>query len=233
MVLLNVSRSKLQRLEDTICLSLFERMQYKLDIAIYEKGIKLVLSQPIGTSFFEYLFRKLEVAYDLAGRYAHPEERPFFITPSTPSPPCRDDVGIKPVTNLNDRILSAYMEWLPKICPEGDDNQRGSPATADINVLQALSRRVHIGEQVAEAKSRDDIAVYDALIRGGDREGLVQKLRAPAMEAGNIERIRRKAERYQVPAEIVGAFFVGVVMPLTIEAEVQYFLAKQPVTLSR
>lgn len=38
------------------------------------------------------------------------------------------------------------------ICEPGDDEQHGSSVVCDVNALQALSRRVHLGKFVAESK---------------------------------------------------------------------------------
>lgn len=43
-------------------------------------------------------------------------------------------------------------EIVPLICDPGDDEQHGSSAVCDVHVLQALSRRVHLGKFVAESK---------------------------------------------------------------------------------
>jgi chorismate mutase len=65
-----------------------------------------------------------------------------------------------PSTNVNHRILKFYIEEIvPKItegvkirstgeekAEERDDGNYGSSATRDVEVLQALSRRIHFGE---------------------------------------------------------------------------------------
>lgn len=43
-------------------------------------------------------------------------------------------------------------EVVPLICEPGDDDQHGSSVVCDVNALQALSRRVHLGKFVAESK---------------------------------------------------------------------------------
>lgn len=43
-------------------------------------------------------------------------------------------------------------EIVPMICEPGDDEQHGSSVVCDVNALQALSRRVHLGKFVAESK---------------------------------------------------------------------------------
>ena len=66
-----------------------------------------------------------------------------------------------PSTNVNHRILKFYIEEIVPKITEGvqvkgekkgeqgarDDGNYGSSATRDVEVLQALSRRIHFGEQ--------------------------------------------------------------------------------------
>ena len=63
--------------------------------------------------------------------------------------------------NINPQILQAYLDHVvPRTCSDGDDAQHGSSALADIAVLQALSRRVHYGKFVAEAKAQKDEGAF-------------------------------------------------------------------------
>lgn len=53
-------------------------------------------------------------------------------------------------------------------CPVvGDDQQYGSSANCDIQALQALSKRIHYGKFVAEAKFQERPEHYKHLIRTG------------------------------------------------------------------
>lgn len=57
--------------------------------------------------------------------------------------------------NVNSRIMDLYLQHLlPGITEDGDDNNYGSSATNDVLCLQALSKRIHYGKFVAEAKFR-------------------------------------------------------------------------------
>jgi chorismate mutase len=61
-----------------------------------------------------------------------------------------------PSTNVNDRILKFYVDAivpaitkrvvLMKKDDDADDGNYGSSATRDVEVLQALSRRIHFGK---------------------------------------------------------------------------------------
>ena len=57
--------------------------------------------------------------------------------------------------NINDKIMRLYLESiLPKITADGSDMNYGSTAVLDVMCLQALSKRIHYGKFVAEAKFR-------------------------------------------------------------------------------
>ena len=51
--------------------------------------------------------------------------------------------------NINSKIMNLYInKILPAVCSSEskDDGQYGSSAVNDVNVLQAISRRIHFGE---------------------------------------------------------------------------------------
>lgn len=226
MISLEEIRKKLLRLEDKIIHSLFDRSQYKFNNIIYTKG-GLEIPDFEG-SFFEYLFRGTEKLHDSAGRYTDQEEHPFLIIPQKPLISRKiDDRGIVSKVNLNDKILNAYMENLPIICEDGDDNMYGSSAEADINCLQAISKRVHIGEQVAESKFHENPNEYIKLIKSKDTDGLTSKLRNIKVEEEVLERVKTKGERYGIYPTLIYNFYKRKIIPFTIEVEVNYFLSKE------
>jgi chorismate mutase len=46
--------------------------------------------------------------------------------------------------NLNDKLLDRYTSLIAGITRDGDDQNYGSCATKDTEVLQLLSRRIHL-----------------------------------------------------------------------------------------
>lgn len=63
-------------------------------------------------------------------------------------------------------------------------------------MLQALSKRIHFGKFVAEAKFRAEVEKYSALIKARDAEGLMQELTKPDVEANVVRRVQLKASAY-------------------------------------
>ena len=55
-------------------------------------------------------------------------------------------------------------------------HQYGSCAVTDAAVLQALSRRIHYGKFIAEAKFNSDSPKFIALIDANDVEGIMEAL---------------------------------------------------------
>lgn len=84
------------------------------------------------------------------------------------------------------------------IASPGDDQNYGSSATKDCEALQLLSRRIHFGKFVAEAKFNDPKyrQKYIELIKRGDRDGIEELLTNRVVEEKLLRRLRRKAAVY-------------------------------------
>ena len=79
--------------------------------------------------------------------------------------------------NLNNLIMDLYLqELVPGITEPGDDNNYGSAAMQDVLCLQALSKRIHYGKFVAEAKFRADPEQYQRLIQNKDQDAIMHTL---------------------------------------------------------
>ena len=114
----------------------------------------------------------------------------------------------------------------------------GSAATADVNCLQSLSRRIHFGKFVAESKFQSDSATFVPLIKAGDRQGIDDAITDAKVEKKVLERLRMKAEMYgsdpnlnpdaprKVDAEVVVAMYKDHVIPLTKVVEVDYLMER-------
>ena len=63
---------------------------------------------------------------------------------------------------------------LPGFTSDSDDGNYGSAAMHDVLLLQSLSKRIHYGMFVAEAKFRQSTEEYAAMIRKGDRDGIME-----------------------------------------------------------
>ena len=277
-------RASLIRQEDTIVFSLIERAQFARNGNVYERGVLHGLpmfpksaaervgetsSSPsaaanddlIAPSLLEHMLRETEAVHGRVRRYTSPDEHAFYpsLLPQPLLPPlafsssplarCADEI------NLNGRVLGAYLSHaLPLLSRAGDDGNYGSAALGDVAALQALSKRVHYGKFVAEAKYRASPGEYRALAAARDSEGIMSLLTDAAVEDAVVARVRAKAAAFgrevkdsnkkaaarsasdggdetgdtplKVDPDAVAAFYRGFLLPLTKDVQVQYLLER-------
>ncbi|RKP24151.1 chorismate mutase [Syncephalis pseudoplumigaleata] len=247
-------RDTLIRLEDTIIFGLIERAQFAWNPRIYEKG-SFNFVDGFNGSFFEYFLHEVEAVHARVRRYQSPDEYPFTtplpqpILPALDYPPTLHANDV----NINPKLLNAYLEHIvPTLCTHADDQNYGSSATRDIECLQALSRRIHYGKFIAEAKFVADPEGYTKLIRANDRAAIERLLTAPEVEARLLRRLRRKALIYgqditedgtvvcstgetathgagrpgKINLDLVVELYEKYVIPLTKEVEVEYLMQR-------
>ncbi|KAI9593937.1 chorismate mutase [Syncephalis fuscata] len=250
---LDKMRSTLIRLEDTIIFALIERAQFAWNPRIYEKG-SFNFGDGYDGSFFEYFLHEVESVHARVRRYQSPDEYPFTknlpepILPPLDYPPMLHANNV----NINDKVMQAYLNRIvPTLCNDTDDQNYGSSATRDIECLQALSRRIHYGKFIAEAKFVADPEGYTKLIRANDRVAIETLLTAPEVEARLLRRLRRKALVYgqditedsadacnitivaspterpgKINLDLVVELYEKFVIPLTKEVEVEYLMQR-------
>eukprot|EP00878_Enallax_costatus_P043478 GHUV01051473.1.p1 GENE.GHUV01051473.1~~GHUV01051473.1.p1 ORF type:complete len:218 (+),score=44.91 GHUV01051473.1:212-865(+) len=162
-VTLDNIRSSLIRQEDSIIFNFIERAQFSLNPVVYQPGgIQVPAYGPDGKqySLLEYILRETEQLHARVRRYTSPDEHAFYPEdmPALVLPPL-EYPGIlhraADAININQKIMDLYLNTiLPAIAAPGDDGNYGSAATLDVLCLQALSKRIHYGKFVAEAKFR-------------------------------------------------------------------------------
>ncbi|KAI9229991.1 MAG: chorismate mutase [Piptocephalis tieghemiana] len=243
---LSTLRSTLIRLEDTIVFALIERAQFKQNLAIYDPKAPEYAS--FSSSFLEHFLHKIESVHATVRRYESPDE--YAFTGPLPEPILPPLVYPKILApnhvNYTGEIMNRYInEFIPSLCAPGDDRNHGSSATTDIECLQAISRRIHYGKFIAEAKFREDEAGYTRLILAGDTEGIMKSLTVPSVEAALLRRLRRKAEIYgsditedgviqpknekgneKVDPDVVVRLYERFIIPLTKDVEVDYLMQR-------
>ncbi|KAI9019806.1 chorismate mutase [Hyaloraphidium curvatum] len=256
-VSLDKVRETLIRLEDTIIFALIERAQFAHNAKIYEPKDFDLEGQDFDGSFMEWMLRETEVIHAKARRFTSPDENPFF--PDLPAPIlpalAYPDVLHRNTVNVNADLLRIYeREIVPALCKPGDDLQYGSSATKDVDCLQLLSRRIHYGKFVAEAKFTDPKyqEKYVALIKAGDTPGIEELLTNRAVEERVVKRLRKKAAiygqdivdddggapngtpgsptggsgSYKIDLDLVVRLYEKYVIPLTKRVEVEYLMQR-------
>ncbi|GME87789.1 unnamed protein product [Ambrosiozyma monospora] len=111
---------------------------------------------------------------------------------------------------------------------------------ADIEVLQSLSRRIHFGKFVAEAKFRNEKERFTKLIKEKDIPGIEDAITNAAVEQKILERLLEKGKAYgtdptlkfsqhiqgKVKPETIVKIYKDYVIPLTKKVEVDYLLRR-------
>ncbi|XP_033140776.1 chorismate mutase 1, chloroplastic [Brassica rapa] len=101
------------------------------------------------------------------GRYKSPDEHPFFPDdlPEPMLPPLQYPKVLHCAAdsiNINNKIWNMYFrDLVPRLVKKGDDGNYGSTAVCDAICLQSLSKRIHYGKFVAEAKFQASPEAYD------------------------------------------------------------------------
>lgn len=237
-------RDSLIRQEDTIIFNLIERIKFPTNSTLYKQQPP---SSNISGSLFQYLFQETEALQSKVGRYLSPEENPFFPNnlPDSIIPPTKCTPVLYPAAesvNVNEKILDVYInQMLPLFCTEADDGNFATTAACDIQLLQALSRRIHYGKFVAEVKFRDHTDDYKPFILAQDRDALMKLLTFEAVEEMVKKRVAKKAMVFgqevtlndsvkgvkcKVDPSLVSRLYDEWIMPLTKLVEVEYLLRR-------
>ncbi|KAM3363791.1 chorismate mutase 1, chloroplastic [Capsicum galapagoense] len=240
-------RNSLIQQEDSIIFSLVERAQYCFNVATYDPDVFVM--DGFHGSLVEYIVTETEKLHAKVGRYMSPDEHPFFPKelPEPMLPPMQYPKVLHPVAdsiNINVTIWEMYFKkLLPRLVKEGNDGNYGSTAVCDTLCLLALSKRIHYGKFVAEAKFRASPDVYEAAIKAKDRNGLMDLLTYPTVEEAIKRRVEMKTRTYgqelnrngpenvgdpvyKIKPSLVAELYGDWIMPLTKEVQVQYLLKR-------
>ncbi|RPA87995.1 chorismate mutase, partial [Ascobolus immersus RN42] len=238
------------RLEDTIIFHLIERVQFPFNETMYTPGGVSIPN--FKGSFLEWMLREQEQVFAKVRRYQSPDEYPFFPD-SLPEPflaPLKYPQLLHPNNvNINRKLLSCYISHiLPSACnpPNATDAEHrgeqyenfGSAAVEDVAVLQSLSRRIHFGKFVAEAKFRQETEKFTKLIKERDVKGLDAAITNEKVELQVLKRLEEKAKTFgidpslnpgsplKVNVDAIVEMYKKFVIPLTKEVEVDYLLMR-------
>ncbi|WOH09700.1 hypothetical protein DCAR_0729158 [Daucus carota subsp. sativus] len=191
------------------------------------------------------MLRGTEALHAQAGRYKSPDEHPFFPEhlPEPILPPLQYPQVLHPIAesiNINNRIWDMYIKNLvPRLVKEGEDGNCGATAVCDTICLQALSKRIHYGKFVAEAKFRASPDAYETAIKKQDKAQLMDLLTYPEVEDVIVRRVEMKTRTYaqevtdddaepvyKIKPSLVADLYGTWIMPLTKEVQVEYLLRR-------
>ncbi|XP_050204054.1 chorismate mutase 3, chloroplastic [Mercurialis annua] len=240
-------RHSLIRQEDSIIRNLLLRAQYFLNAGTYDPDAFSM--EGFDGSLVEFIVTETEKLHARVGRYKSPDEHAYFPEhlPEPLLPPLQYPQVLHPCAtsiNINKKVWDAYFgDLLPRLVKSGDDGNCGSAAVYDTMCLQALSRRIHYGKFVAEAKFQESPARYEAAIRMQDGRKLMELLTYESVEATVKKRVEVKAKTfgrdltgypeeneaepgYKVEPRLVVNLYGNLIMPLTKEVQVEYLLRR-------
>ncbi|XP_056853759.1 chorismate mutase 3, chloroplastic-like [Raphanus sativus] len=239
-------RHSLIRQEDSIIFNLLERAQYRYNPDTYDEDAFAM--EGFQGSLVEFMVRETEQLHAKVDRYKSPDEHPFF-------PQCLPDPILPPIQypqvlhhcadsiNINKKVWNMYFKHLlPRLVNPGDDGNCGSAAVCDTMCLQILSKRIHFGKFVAEAKFLENPATYETAIREQDRTQLLRLLTYETVEEVIKKRVEIKARifgqdittindtetdpSYKINPSLVAKLYGERIMPLTKEVQIEYLLRR-------
>ncbi|KAG2129467.1 chorismate mutase [Suillus clintonianus] len=261
-------RQILVRLEDTIIFDLIERAQFAHNPRIYIRGsFQELRDMEFDGSWLEWFLKEIETFHARARRYTSPDEYPFTSNLPVPVllPLAFPKILHQNSINANPSILSFYTRSIvPRITRRAtlalaaikrsngiigdeeyeDDGNYGSAATIDVEVLQAISKRVHYGKFVSESKFLANPAAFIPHILTPNPAALEALVTKPEVERKLLQRLRKKAAIYaqefssdgdaivnshmngsaKIDVDGVVELYESYIIPLTKEVEVDYLL---------
>ena len=207
---------------------------------------------PANISLLDHILSDTERLHSSVRRYDSPDEYPFF--PQALQRPMLQPLKYPKIlhdndVNVNDVIKEKYTKKiLPEACRDFGRSDRGeakenygSAAVCDVNVLHAMSRRIHFGKFVAESKFQKETDRFVKLIKAEDRQGIDEAITDAKVEQKVLERLRLKAKTYgtdpsltvdghenpvKIDVDAVVRMYKEVVIPLTKVVEVEYLMQR-------
>lgn len=239
-------RDALVRMEDTIVFDLIERSEFYHSPSVYKEDYFQIPN--FKGTFLQWILLQTEKTHSQVRRYQAPDETAFFPQDLLPSflPPIdypRILASYSDQINVNNEIMDFYVQLIvPRIsCQEGEQRENlGSVTVCDISCLQAISRRIHFGKFVAEAKYQADKAKYIKYIKAHDARSIEDSITNAAVEAKILERLVKKGKTYgtdpsllysqnpqsKVEPSVIADIYKDYIIPLTRKVEVDYLLRR-------
>ncbi|CCF59509.1 hypothetical protein KAFR_0H00990 [Kazachstania africana CBS 2517] len=238
-------RDELVKMEDSIIFKFIERSHFPTCPGVYLTKNPDLSIENFDGSFLDWALLHLEITHSQLRRFESPDETPFFpdhllrpILPSISYPQVL--ASYAPQVNYNEKIKATYIKQMVPLLSKYDGEQNenyGSVATRDIECLQSLSRRIHFGKFVAEAKFQNDKELYTKLIKSKDIDGIMKNITNSAVEEKILERLVKKAEVYgvdptnkegerRITPDYLVKIYKEFVIPMTKEVEVEYLLRR-------
>ena len=229
-------RDRLIELEDIIIKGLWERSNYKQNLPIYDHNAEeFKYKNNYEGTYFDFMFKQIENVHSIAGRYNCFDERPFYkglqecqVSREYNSQIPEEILKFSKKINFSPWIKIAYLNFITELCEEGEDAHYGDSALSDIFNLQAVSKRIHYGILVMEAKYKDNQTQYDKLLSQNNDIAIGAALKNVSVEQKVLQRVKEKSIKtgFKKP-DIIVKFFKNYIIPMTIQVELDYIFSKR------
>jgi len=229
-------RERLIELEDIIIKGLCERANYKQNLAIYEHNAEqFKYNNNFEGTYFDFMFKQIENVHSIAGRYNCFDEKPFYkgleecqVEREYNSQIPDEILKFSKKINFSPWIKIGYLNFINELCEEGEDANYGDTTLSDIFNLQAISKRIHYGILVMEAKYKDNQSQYDKLLSQNNDISIGSALKNVSVEQKVLQRVKEKSIKngFKNPNKIV-KFFKNCIIPMTIQVELDYIFSKK------
>ena len=231
---LEIIRNKLIACEIEIIYNIVDRSKYYISRKVYKKD-----------NIFLNLLAQTELIHSIVNRYEHPEEYPFTTTTRINKVnhykyPLSELFPINKALvdiNHNKTILQKYEIILDNINNIGNLEVNDSLCIiSDINLLQIISKRCHLGKAIAECKYMSDMDKYNKC----NVCEIYNNLTDITTEEKVLERVRYKTKKYlsecyqpnnkiDVLLASVINIFKQVIIPVTKDIQVEYLTLRRTI----
>ena len=229
-------RDRLIELEDIIIKGLCERANYKQNLEIYEHNAEqFKYKNNFEGTYFDFMFKQIENVHSIAGRYNCFDEKPFYkgleecqVEREYNSQIPDEILKFSKKINFSPWIKIGYLNFINELCEKDEDVHYGDSTLCDIFNLQAISKRIHYGILVMEAKYKDNQSQYDKLLSQNNDISIGSALKNVSVEQKVLQRVKEKSIKngFKNPNKIV-KFFKNCIIPMTIQVELDYIFSKK------
>ena len=146
------------------------------------------------------MFKQIENVHSIAGRYNSFDEKPFYkgleecqVEREYNSQIPDEILKFSKKINFSPWIKIGYLNFINELCEEGEDANYGDTTLSDIFNLQAISKRIHYGILVMEAKYKDNQSQYDKLLSQNNDISIGSALKNVSVEQKVLQRVKEKS----------------------------------------
>ena len=203
-------RSQLKHLENSIILYLIERTKFPINSNIYKLNFRWN-NKIYKTGIFQTMLYKTEELHSNFGRYLckNIEEEPLLYNYNMSTE----------YNNIKKNIIIEYIKFIKDNTIPGDDNNYGSTCICDINLIQAISKRMFLGKIVALTKLKNNLYTYVT----SNYNTISKLIENKKVENNIIKRLKCKPLYYDLTSTLrnnLSVFYRNIIIPFTKQIQI-------------